>query len=81
MYIHNFLTCAQEDVNIFYVIKKKILDLTPWGQNKEKPFFYNIAGSNYTLDEIKHGMLRYNQNKPGSWSPTLNATDPKCQHL
>ena len=29
--------------------------------NKKKPFYYNIANEEYTIDEIKHGMLRGNK--------------------
>ena len=40
-------------------------------------FFYNIGGVNYTLDEIKHGMLRGNKRKVGYLQRTLSSNDPK----
>ena len=46
-----------------------------------KPFFYNIGGTNFTLDQIKHGMIRLNKKKPGSWSSVLKNEDPKRQIL
>ena len=45
--------------------------------HSSKPFFYNIAGVNYTLDDIKHGILRGNRRKPGSIMKVLSNGDPK----
>ena len=42
-----------------------------------KPFFYNIAGEDYTLDEIKHGILRGNKRKSGHLLKSLSKADPK----
>ena len=46
---------------------------------KEKPFYYKIASEDYTLDDIKHGMLRGNRPKPGHYMKTLSANDPKTR--
>ena len=46
-----------------------------------KPFYYNISGINFNLDDIKQGMLRGNQRKPGSFFRTINVNDPKTQIL
>lgn len=48
---------------------------------RSKPFFYNIGGSTYTLDDIKHGMLRGNKRKPGHLQRVLSGTDPKLSLL
>ena len=47
------------------------------GSRQEKVFYYNIAGEDYTLDDIKHGMLRGNQPKPGNYMRVLGQQDPK----
>ncbi len=47
----------------------------------QKPFFYNIGGENYTLDCIKHGMLRGNKRKPGYLQRVLSSSDPKINKV
>jgi hypothetical protein len=46
-----------------------------------KKFFYNIGGEDFTLDEIKHGMIRRNKKKPGDWNPILQPENSKLQIL
>lgn len=48
---------------------------------RQKPFFYNIGGENFTLDDIKHGMLRGNKRKPGYLQRVLSSTDPKINRV
>jgi hypothetical protein len=43
-----------------------------------KEFFYNIAGLTFTLDEMKHGVLRGNKKKPGAILRTLSKNDPRA---
>ena len=43
----------------------------------DKPFFYNIAGYNFSLEEIKHGLLRNNIKPPNRFMRTLGASDEK----
>ena len=76
MYIHNFLLMANygllnSDQSYFTKITAKVTGVVA------KPFFYNLAGNNFTLDQIKHGMIRINKKKPGSWSTVLCNEDPK----
>ena len=40
-------------------------------------FYYNIGGYEYTLDELKHGLLRGNKKKPGSFFRTLGKRDER----
>ena len=37
-----------------------------------KPFFYNIAGFNFSLEEIKNGLLRNNECPVGKYTKTIN---------
>jgi hypothetical protein len=80
MYIHNFLLMVDQDEyetdqGYFSKLNKKVTGYVV------KPFFYNIGGTNFTLDQIKHGMIRLNKKKPGSWSVVLNNEDPKRKIL
>ena len=50
------------------------------GSNKKK-FYYNIAGTDFTIDDIKHGMLRGNRVKPGHFLSTISESDTKRQLL
>lgn len=81
MYVHMFFKLVSEG---------KQSDSTPGMLSKitnfvsnrtEKPFHYNIAGENYTLDDIKHGMLRGNTAKPGHMLRVLSSSDPKTRIL
>jgi len=78
MYVHYFLSKtnegqkAPEGSSYFSMLKSLI-------SGGEKPFFYNIAGDDFTLDEIKHGILRGNKRQPGHMLRTLSKRDAKCQ--
>lgn len=43
-----------------------------------KPFFYNICGMNFNLDELKHGVLRGNKKSPSAYLKTLSWNDPRA---
>ena len=43
-----------------------------------KKFYYRIGGLDFSLDEIKHGILRGNRKPPSAYMRTLNANDPKA---
>jgi len=81
MYIHSFLLKINEGrdlaANTSYLQRAKnyIRDYT------SKPFYYNIGGTNYKLDEIKHGMLRSNSRKPGCMMRALSPKDEKTNML
>ena len=49
--------------------------------SNQKPFYYNIAGDDYTIDDIKHGMLRGNYAKPGHIMRVLSQSDAKTRVL
>jgi len=45
-----------------------------------KPFYYNISGINFNLEEIKHGILRTNKKSPTAiYMRTLGWSDPKSE--
>ena len=50
-------------------------------RSSQKQFCYNIAGVDYTIDDIKHGMFRGNRVKPGHMLRVLAANDPKTSLL
>ena len=62
MYIHNFLKRVLEDEA---KNKKSFIDsVLSKFRNSDKAFYYNIGGTNFTMDEIKHGILRNNMKAP-----------------
>ena len=46
-----------------------------------KPFFYNISGVNFNLDELKHGLLRGNKKNPAAYMRTLGWNDLRTNIL
>ena len=48
---------------------------TGWFSNPADGFYYNIAYSNYTLFEMKHGVLRGNRKPPGSYTRVFYSGD------
>ena len=46
-----------------------------------KQFYYNIAGFNFTLEEIKHGLLRNNLRAPMNYMKSMNANDNRLKIL
>ena len=43
-----------------------------------KPFYYNLSGQNFSLDEMKHGILRGNKRSPNAYLKALSWNDPKA---
>lgn len=78
MYIHYFLKTVHES----YKAKKQRSSLyakflSYWFDEPAKPFYYNIAGHNFTLEDIKHGLLRKNRRKPFKLFPHLKSNDSR----
>ncbi len=46
-------------------------------KNQTKEFYYSIGGFTFTLDELKHGVLRGNKKKPGAILRTLSNSDAR----
>ena len=49
--------------------------------SEKKKFEYNIADQNYTLEIIKHVILRGNRKPPNEYFKLLKASDPRAQIL
>ena len=77
MYVHNFFKMISEgrtgDGNGY------LKSLSSYFTSDKPKFCYNIAGISYTLDDIKHGMLRGNKCKPGHMMRILSTSDQKTQ--
>lgn len=75
MYVHHFFKMVNEgDKSKEVGYLNQLKQLITRGQ---QDFCYNIAGNFYTLDQIKHGILRGNKKKPGNCLSTLSYSDPK----
>ena len=65
MYVHHFLRMVSEGKGMgnesMFSKLKSILDYS------SKPFYYNIGGLNFNLEEIKHGLLRGNKKAPTAY--------------
>ena len=48
-----------------------------WLSNPADGFYYSLSYNNYTLREIKHGVLRGNRKPPGGYTRVLYAGDPR----
>ena len=48
-----------------------------WDGDKAPNFCYNIGGLNYSLDDIKHGVLRGNKKTPGAMFRNFNSGDKR----
>ena len=79
MYVHYFLKkvhannqglVTEEGMSLYAVVKRRV-----FAYQRNKPFYYNIAGQNYTLEDIKHGLFRMNRRKPGYMMRLLNTND------
>ena len=46
-----------------------------------KPFYYNIGGINFNLEEIKHGLLRNNVKGPMNYMRSMNSNDSRLNIL
>ena len=60
---------GQTETSMFSKIKTYVLEYS------SKPFYYNISGINFNLDEIKHGILRGNKKHPHAYMKTLGWSD------
>lgn len=77
MYVHHFLkTVYQEDLKNNQEEDQPnsglLQTLKSYMSSSNKPFFYNIGGFNFSLEELKHGLLRNNQYPPGKYRKTLS---------
>ena len=81
MYVHMFFKMvseghqAESECGMFQRLSSFM------SSSKQKPFYYNIAGEEYTIDDIKHGMLRGNHAKPGHIMRVLSQSDAKTRIL
>jgi Protein of unknown function, DUF547 len=80
MYIHHFIRMVNEGKigegqSLFGKLKSYVFDYS------SKPFYYNISHYNFSLDEIKHGLIRGNKRSPLAYMKTLNKHDEKAQLL
>jgi serine/threonine protein kinase len=48
-----------------------------WFSNPTDGFYYNISHNNFTLHELKHGVLRGNKKPPGSYTRVFYSGDPR----
>lgn len=83
MYVHHFLkkmheegTVEESDQNqggggLLGQIQQYVFQYQP------KPFYYNIAGFNFNLEEIKHGLLRSNTKSPDNFLKSISANDDR----
>lgn len=93
MYIHFFLKMTNEnkvlqeeedDINNQNASKVEIVmsflnKVKSYVWNSQgKKFYYRIGGMDFTLDEIKHGVLMGNRKPPAAYLRTLSANDPKA---
>lgn len=86
MYVHHFLRKVYEEgqassdgtnKNNGYLgyIKSYVFAYSP------KPFYYKIGLHNYTLEEIKHGLLRGNSKPPNSYMRVMSSNDERLNIL
>ena len=84
MYVHHFLRkvyeeCSSNEENpnggLIGSLKSYVFAYSP------KPFYYNIGGHNFNLEEIKHGLLRNNQKAPNNYLRSLNGSDKRLDCL
>jgi len=81
MYVHMFFKMisegrqAETECGMFTRLQNYVKN------RNRKPFYYKIAGEDYTIDEIKHGMLRGNAPKVGHIMRVLSSNDEKTKIL
>ena len=86
MYVHHFLRKVFEEgieeennpnrgEGLLSHLKAYVFAYSP------KPFFYNIAGFQFSLEEIKHGLLRNNRKSPFNYMRSMNANDNRLEIL
>ena len=78
IYVHRFLTDEEEETEGTGLMFKlgKILK-----KKKTDSFFYLIGGQKYSLDIIKHGILRGNKKPKGSYFKMLSSGDPRARMI
>lgn len=76
MYIHKFLKSINqvESRNEPGILQK--IAAAVWNTG-EKEFFYQIGDQTYTLEQLKHGVLRGNRKKPGAIFRMFGNNDPR----
>jgi len=74
MYIH-FLLKFPVQIDAKGIIGK--ITSVVWDKSKPPNFYYNIGGMNYTLEDIKHGVLRGNKKAPGSMFRNFSGGDKR----
>lgn len=52
-----------------------------WKKKQSIPFFYLVGGHSFTIDEMKHGVLRGNRKKPGAILRVLNNNDLRARYI
>ena len=87
MYVHHFLRTVYEEganqeedqsggiLSSLNHLKSYVFSYSP------KPFYYNIGGFNFNLDELKHGLLRCNQKAPYAYMRSMNSNDNRLNIL
>jgi hypothetical protein len=81
MYIHNFLKNGNnynEEARQKGIIQ---ILLSYFWTGPGDSFFYNIGGYNFTLEELKHGVLRANNKPNGSFFKIMSDNDERAQLL
>jgi NIMA (never in mitosis gene a)-related kinase len=48
-----------------------------WFSNPTDAFYYNVSQLNFTLKEVKHGVLRGNRKPPDAYMRVLSSSDPR----
>jgi restriction endonuclease S subunit len=79
MYVHHFLKKVKEESarqdesqqssGYFASVKSYVFAGT------SKPFYYNIGGNNFSLEELKHGLLRNNIKAPMFYMRSMSSND------
>ena len=50
-------------------------------KGSSKPFYYKIGPFNFSLEEIKHGLLRNNKKAPINYLKTMSSNDDRLNLL
>lgn len=82
MYVHQFFKLINENRQSETESQGMMQRLAGiMGRSSEKGFYYNIAGTDFTIADIKHGMLRGNKPMPGHLLRVLSGSDAKLNIL
>jgi NIMA (never in mitosis gene a)-related kinase len=82
-------------LNVHHLLKVKLIDpasapkssggvfskISGFVYGSSPDFFYNIAGHNFTVDDVKHGILRSNKKSPDGHFRGWSGSDPRIQLL